>query len=224
MLRIILSCLLIASPAGADCRLALALAVDVSRSVDAADFVIQTEGLAAALEDDAVRQAIFAEGGTVALAVYFWSGRDHQQLILGWTEITSPGVLDGVVDVVRRTPRPKQSLPTALGRALSYGHTLLSAAPACRRRVLDMAGDGRNNDGMSAAKAYERADFADIVVNGLAVGEHETDVVDYYRNEVIRGIGAFVEVAPTQADYPPAIRRKLLRELTEAVALNAAEP
>jgi Protein of unknown function (DUF1194) len=38
-------------------------------------------------------------------------------------------------------------------------------------------------------------------------------VADYYRNEVIRGTGAFVEQAPRMTDYPRAIRRKLLREL-----------
>ena len=50
-------------------------------------------------------------------------------------------------------------------------------------------------------------------VNGLAVGEHEADIVKYYQGELIRGPGAFVEVATRQADYPAAIRRKLLREL-----------
>ena len=50
-------------------------------------------------------------------------------------------------------------------------------------------------------------------MNGLAVGEHETGVVAYYHSEVIRGPGAFVEVAARQTDYPQTIRRKLLREL-----------
>jgi hypothetical protein len=90
---------------------------------------------------------------------------------------------------------------------------MMDDAPVCQRRVIDVAGDGRNNDGISVARTYEREDFTGITVNGLAVGEHEADIVDYYQTEVIRGPGAFVELAPRQADYPDAIRRKLLREL-----------
>ena len=89
----------------------------------------------------------------------------------------------------------------------------MSDAPDCDRRVIDVAGDGRNNDGISVARTYEREDFTGITVNGLAVGEHEADILDYYEREVIRGPGAFVEVAPRQSDYPEVILRKLLREL-----------
>jgi hypothetical protein len=213
-----------ALPAGAECRLALALAVDVSRSVDAADFVIQTEGLAAALEDEAVQAAIFSEAGTVAVTVYFWSGRDHQEEIVPWTAITTPADLGAVTAAVRMAPRPDRPQATALGWALSFGLDQMADAPECRRYVIDVAGDGRNNEGISVKRAYERFDFGDIVVNGLAVGEHEADVETYYRDEVIRGAGSFVEFAPTQADYPPAIRRKLLRELTEVVALDLGAP
>ena len=75
MLRLVLLVLCLAAPAGADCRLALALAVDVSRSIDSQDYVIQTDGLAGALADKDVRAAIFGPEGRVALAIYYWSGR-----------------------------------------------------------------------------------------------------------------------------------------------------
>ncbi len=204
---------LCALPAAAECRLALALAVDVSRSVNAADYMIQTEGLALALEDAAVRAAIFSPEGEVALAVYYWSGERHQQIVVPWVLLSGPGELARAVTKVRNEERPARLLPTALGHALIFGAEVMDQAPPCLSRVLDMAGDGRNNEGISARTAYDRTDFGDIIVNGLAIGEHEANVADYYRNEVIRGIGAFVEVAKTQQDYPRAIRRKLLREL-----------
>ena len=213
MLRLVLVVLCLAAPAGAGCRLALALAVDVSRSIDAGDYVIQTEGLAGALSDKEVRTAIFGAKGQVALAIYYWSGKGYQDLVQPWVILDSPEALDAAISAVRRTPRPAAPLATALGDALSYGLDLMSDAPACERRVIDVAGDGRNNDGISVARTYEREDFTGITVNGLAVGEHEADIVDYYEHEVIRGPGAFVEVAPRQADYPEVIRRKLLREL-----------
>lgn len=205
--------LALTTPAGADCRLALALAVDVSRSIDAQDYVIQTDGLAGALSDQDVRAAIFGPEGRVALAIYYWSGRGYQDLVQPWVILDSPEALDAAIWAVRRTPRPAAPLATALGDALSYGRDLMSDAPDCERRVIDVAGDGQSNDGISVARTYEREDFTGITVNGLAVGEHEADIVAYYATEVIRGPGAFVELAPRQSDYPDAIRRKLLREL-----------
>lgn len=213
MLRLVCLCLSAASPAQADCRLALALAVDVSRSIDSRDYVIQTEGMALALQDKDVRAAIFGPEGQVALAIYYWSGRGYQDLVQDWVILDSPEALDAAIWEVRRTPRPAAPLATALGDALSYGLDLMGDAPDCDRRVIDVAGDGRNNDGISVARTYEREDFTGITVNGLAVGEHESDILDYYAREVIRGPGAFVELAPRQEDYPDALRRKLLREL-----------
>lgn len=213
MLRLVLLALCLVTPAGADCRLALALAVDVSRSIDAQDYMIQTDGLAGALSDPDVRAAIFGPDGDVALAIYYWSGRGYQDLIQPWVILDSPEALDAAIWEIRRTPRPRAPLATALGDALSYGLDLMSDAPDCDRRVIDVAGDGRNNDGISVARTYEREDFTGITVNGLAVGEHEADIVEYFVDELIRGPGAFVEVAPRQTDYPAAIQRKLLREL-----------
>ncbi|MFN3281710.1 MAG: DUF1194 domain-containing protein [Tabrizicola sp.] len=213
MLRLAVLALCLAAPARAECRLALALAVDVSRSIDAQDYVIQTEGLAGALSDPEVRRAILDPEGQVALAIYHWSGRGAQELVQGWVMLDGPEALDGVIWTLRRTPRPEARLATALGDALRYGRALMEDAPDCERRVIDVAGDGQNNEGISVARTYEREDFTGITVNGLAVGEHEAGLLDYYRTEVIRGPGAFVENAPTQADYPAAIRRKLLREL-----------
>jgi hypothetical protein len=212
-----------ALPAGAECRLALALAVDVSRSIDAADFVIQTEGLADALADRQVQAAIFRPEGKVALAIYQWSGVSHQEVIQPWVLLEAPQTLDGVIWAVRRAGRPERRQATALGEALRFGAGLMAEAPPCARHVIDVAGDGRNNEGLSVASVYDRVDFAGITVNALAIGEHEQDVARYFRDEVIRGPGAFVEVAPQQVDYPPAIRRKLLREL-EGPQIGMAAP
>ncbi len=213
MLRLSLPLICLALPAAADCRLGLVLAVDVSRSIDVEDYAIQTEGLARALEDSRVRDAIFKGDGEVALSIYYWSGRGYQDLIQPWVLLESPADLDAAIATVRQTPRPEAPLATALGDALGYASDLLYYAPPCGRQVLDVAGDGRNNEGISVAHAYEGTDFTGVTVNALAVGEHEADLVDYFTSELIRGPGAFVELAPRQADYPKAILRKLLREL-----------
>jgi hypothetical protein len=212
-MRFLAVLMLTAFPAEAECRLALALAMDVSRSIDDTDFVIQTEGLALALEDGAVQRAILQGGGTVALAVYQWSGSSHQEILQDWTLIEGPEALERVIWAVRAARKPEVGKLTALGEAMRFGVALLNRAPDCDRRVLDVAGDGQNNQGIGISNLREQVDFSGLTVNGLAIGEHEQGLVRYFERYVMGGPGAFVEIAPRQIDFPPAIRRKLLREL-----------
>ena len=141
-----LICLPLAASA-AGCRLALVLAMDVSSSVDAAEDTLQRKGLAAALASDEVRKAFFAQDVPVALAIYEWSGRYNQELLVDWTVIDSQGTLSGVADRVARSRRSHNDFPTAMGYALGFGGALFERAPDCLYRTLDMAGDGQNNEG-----------------------------------------------------------------------------
>lgn len=213
-MRVLALLMLTAMPVKAECRLALALAMDVSRSIDAADFVIQTEGLAWALEDAEVQRAILKGGGTVALAVYQWSGAGHQELLQDWILVDGPEALDRVIWAVRAARQPEVRQLTALGEAMRFGVELLDRAPPCDRSVLDMAGDGQSNDGPLVSNVRAGLDFDRITINALAIGEHEQGLVRYFQTYVIGGAGAFVELAERQIDFPPAIRRKLLRELS----------
>jgi hypothetical protein len=213
-MRVLALLMLTAMPVKAECRLALALAMDVSRSIDAADFVIQTEGLALALEDAEVQRAILKGGGTVALAVYQWSGVGHQELLQDWILVDGPEALDRVIWAVRAARQPEVRQLTALGEAMRFGVALLDSAPPCDRSVLDMAGDGQSNDGPLVSNVRAGLDFDRITINALAIGEHEQGLVRYFQTYVIGGPGAFVELAERQIDFPPAIRRKLLRELS----------
>ena len=108
----------------------------------------------------------------------------------------------------------KLTIPPALG----YGARLLSRAPACLFRTIDIAGDGINNEGFGPEQAYAQFPFADVTVNGLVVNnsdyEAERSLISFYRNSVIYGPGAFLEIAQSFEDYERAMRRKLERELT----------
>ena len=77
--------------AAADCRVALTLALDVSSSVDPAEYRLQVEGLARALEDRAVQDAMFRvpEQG-VAVQVFEWSGIYDQSIVVDWTTLRAP--------------------------------------------------------------------------------------------------------------------------------------
>lgn len=212
----------LASPgAAAQCRLALAMAMDVSSSVDAAEDQLQRGGLVAALTAPEVREAFFASDLPVALAIYEWSGRYNQEMLLDWTLIDSPSALLRAAETVAASRRSHNDFPTAMGYALGYGAGLLTRAPSCLYRTLDVAGDGQNNEGFGPRAAYAEFPFDGVTVNGLVVNgadfEAETGLIAFYSGQVIRGPGSFVEVAQGFEDYERAMRRKLERELMPPV-------
>ena len=214
-----------AIPAQASCRLALLLALDVSSSVDEREYLLQRDGLAAALRDPQVQAAVFALGAPpIALAIYEWSGRRQSAVLLDWTLLDTPQVLEQALDKVMAMPRSHTRFPTAMGYALGFGATLMRQAPACERQVIDISGDGITNDGFRPQLAYKHYPFDDIVVNGLAVLGADPKVEGYYRDEVRHGPGAFVETAEGYEGYRNAMTRKLLREIADMVVGESVWP
>ncbi len=209
------------------CRLALVLAIDVSTSVDQRDYSLQRDGLAAALRAPEVISAFLSASSPVALAAYEWSGPHNQRIILDWTLVASAGDMRSAADRIETFVRHQTGYPTSLGNALSFGGDMLDAAPACGRQTLDLSGDGRNNHGHPPEVAYQDSLFDSITVNALAVGGGEPldSLVRYFTESVIRGNGAFVEVARDHQDFQNAMRRKLVREVTSLVVTHlVAEP
>ena len=136
--------LLVAGPAAAECRQALALGVDVSGSVDSGEYDLQMGGLASALESEEVAALLLvAPELPVHLAVFEWSGPGGQRLILGWTAIDGPDALAEVAVALRGTVRVPLHPSTAIGEAMLFGARLLAQRPECPRWTLDLSGDGR---------------------------------------------------------------------------------
>ncbi len=205
--------LLAAGPAAA-CRLALVLALDVSASVDMAEDALQRGGLAAALTSPAVRGALLSEpGDPVHLAAFEWSGPDSQAAILPWTMLDSGAAVDRAAAQIAASPRRFTEEPTAMGRALSHAALLLDAGPPCRRRVIDVSGDGVNNESYGPGPAYRHFPFRGVTVNGLAIGGAGSAVVGFYRSEVLHGPGAFLEQTGDFSGFARAMEAKLLREI-----------
>lgn len=203
----------IAGTARAECRLALALALDVSSSVDVAEDRLQRDGLARALLAGDVAEAFLGlPDQPVALAVFEWSGRYNQEVIADWRMIRSRNDLVAAAAVIAGSPRSTDQFPTAIGYALGYAAGLFQRGPDCLRRTLDVSGDGVNNDGFGPDLAYDNFPLGGITVNGLVISADHT-VFDHYQSEVIRGPGAFVIQAVTYVDYQDAMHRKLLREI-----------
>lgn len=210
-----------------ECRLALALALDISRSVDTREHALQRGGLIAALRAPEVRRAFFAAPLPVALAVYEWSGPREQTLLVDWVLIRDTRDLDSVAVRLARAPRNGNDAPTAMGQALLFGAALLARGPACLFRTIDISGDGENNEGPAPQDVYALPDFATITVNGLPINgaEYETEIqlIPWFMDNVRHGPGAFVEVAQGFADFERAMRAKLERELSGLV-IGAVSP
>ena len=114
--------LLAATPLAAqeNCRLALQLGLDVSASVDAVEYDQQLTGLAQSLLAPEVVEGFLGGPGPVALSIFHWSGRFHQEVILDWVLITSEAQLSSIAGDLTRQPRRPEDLPTAIGHALSF--------------------------------------------------------------------------------------------------------
>ncbi|MBJ3762730.1 DUF1194 domain-containing protein [Maribius pontilimi] len=212
-----------AGAADAQCRLALLLGLDISSSVDAREDALQRQGLARALLSPQVVQAATAiPDQPIALAVFEWSGRWQQDLLLDWILLSSPEDMQRASDAIATSRRSYADFPTALGYALGYASGLLERAPPCLFKTLDVSGDGINNDGFGPDLAYRNFPFDEVTVNGLVVTGHDEAVVTWYAREVVRGPASFVEVAQGFEDFERAMRRKLVREMGARV-IGASE-
>ena len=144
----------IAQPAGA-CDLALALAVDVSGSVDGSEFRVQMDGLAAGLRDPVVSEALVR--GQAMLMLVQWTGSSRQTVSIPWTQVDSFAKLDGFADQVASTPRTWRNFSTAIGEALEMTMASFDAVGPCARHLIDLSGDGVSNEGGRAVLGSRRA-------------------------------------------------------------------
>lgn len=207
---------LAAAPAAAlDCSIALVLALDVSSSVDDGEYAMQMRGIADALRDPAIIDTILTPAGSGILATAFaWSGFRHQETLVDWAWLGDEAAILAFAAALEAAPRSYDHWPTALGRAAGYAVERHRAAPArCLRHVVDISGDGANNDGVGPEWHRARGDFDGLTINGLVIRGAEPDPEAYFIENVIHGPGAFVEVIDRYDDYAEAMRRKLLREL-----------
>lgn len=198
------------------CALELILAVDVSGSIDAREFALQANGLADAFENRSLIAAVGElEGGMLATMTQ-WSGSTRHRQMTGWHRLTDAGSMAAFASEIRAAGRAWRNYSTAIGEALAHAAEVSATAPeTCKRRVIDVSGDGVSNEGR-APETISRALAAEgYTVNGLVIRGADPDPVAHFRAQVIAGPGAFVEVAADFSDYPRTILRKLLREIDQ---------
>jgi hypothetical protein len=212
-----------AGAAQAACRQALMLGLDVSGSVDGAEYRLQLEGIARAMEAAEVQAvALSMPQAPIRLAVYEWGGVGQQRVLVDWAELRDAEDMTRVAARLRAVTQRYDDPGTAIGAAILWGAEAL-AKQDCWQKTLDISGDGPSNTGPHPGH-LSKASMGGITVNGLVVGPRSranttkdlsdvTSLQAYYERHVIRGPGAFVETARDYEDFADAMQRKLQREL-----------
>ena len=194
---------------------ALVLLVDVSASIDDKRYELQRDGIASAFLDRQVMRSILSQpGSAIAVTLVMWS--DSQQIMVPWSIIDSVDTAANFAAQVAVLQRPYAGT-TGIGDAIKFGAALLVACP-CQtdKRVLDVSGDGKNNNGIEPGPATLAAAANGIIVNGLPILGGEDGLTEYYRNEVVGESGGFIVEAKGFDDFGRAIRAKLMREVAAA--------
>ena len=209
--------ILISSPPAKACNIALALTVDVSGSVNSEEYALQMNGLAAALRDPTVADALVKEKASVMLVQ--WSGTSRQKVVLRWRHIITREHVDELANRVESIPRVWRNFSTAIGDALIFTASHFEEVPQCKRKVIDVSGDGYSNEGVDPFLIRREMASRGFTVNGLAIEGSVEKLTQYYLTDVIAGPGAFAMTANNFEEYPKRIRQKLLREVSKQIVL-----
>jgi hypothetical protein len=209
---------------GTDVDVALVLAVDVSFSMDPEEQRVQREGYVAAFRSEAVQTAI-RQGliGRIAVTYVEWADDSSQYVVVPWTMIGTAVEAESFADQLTRV-RPRRGAWTSIAAALDFSVGLLRTSGfEATRRVIDVSGDGPNNQGREVTQSRDDAVAAGVTINGLplmikaSTGANDIPDLDlYYRDCVIGGPGSFMVPVRDEAKFTTAIRTKLVREVADA--------
>lgn len=227
MLRFVVSLIAAFAPSAVQAMevdLELVLAVDISRSMSHLDLAVQRKGYAEALADPDVMAAI--QGGLlgrIGLSYVEWSDTEYHRVIVDWTPIETPDDAAAIATLIVRETGGSTRV-TSISSGLLFAAEHFEDSPfTSYRQVIDVSGDGPNNDGLPVVPARDAVVAKGITINGLPlmVGRPGDkwflpDLDAYYRDCVIGGPGAFVVPVFGWEEFGEAIRRKLVLEIAGA--------
>jgi hypothetical protein len=215
---------------GTEVDVALVLAVDISYSMDPEEQALQREGYVAALKSPEVIEAI-RKGviGKIGVTYLEWAGSFSQHVVLDWQVIDSEASARAAADAINAAPI-RRARRTSIASAIDFSVARLQEAPLRPlRRVIDVSGDGPNNEGGLVTIARDKALRRGVVINGLPIilkrgftSSYDIDGLDeYYEDCVIGGPGAFMVTITEREQFAGAIRSKILREVAQATLSDA---
>jgi len=213
------------APAADNVDIALVIVTDVSYSVDDNEAQFQRQGAVAAFRNPEVVKAIQSGPlGRIAVAYLDFASYGAGRIVANWQVVHDKASADVFADALAVSPRTN-GVQTSISNGIEMAMDLLDKVPyRATKRVIDVSGDGPNNDGRRVDQVREDAVAKGITINGLPI-QTEADKTDfyyipdldkYYRGCVIGGPTAFIQVAKGFEDLERAIRRKLILEISQA--------
>ncbi len=203
--------------------LELVLAADISGSMDLEEAVLQRQGFVRAFRHPDVTEAIQGgRFGRIAVTYVEWAGDHYQNTLVDWLEVADATSAAVFAEAVER-PSVNTEEFTSISTVIAYGaRSFEGNGFRGDRRIIDISGDGPNNNGVDVVDARDLALAKGIVINGLPIINDRPNIYGYppmpeldlyYEDCVIGGQGAFVVVADGYKDFARAIRRKLVLEI-----------
>ena len=198
-------------------ELELLLAVDVSASIEASEYTLQTKGLAWAFRDPEVVAAISRSGPRgIAVAVVQWAGGRDPVVAIDWTHLLDQESVTAFAIRIAAMPRLFVGGDTWIGAAVHFGvGEMASNGFKAPRKVIDLSGDGGVERIGLTQRARNAAVASGVVVNGLAIENEIPNLHAFFRDNLIGGAGAFVMRASSYTDFAGIMRLKLIREIGE---------
>ena len=206
----------------------LVFAVDTSLSIDGFEYILLMEGIASAFRAPEIVTLIGQQNG-VAVALFQWSSEVNERSMIPWHLLKDPASVAAFAARVEQAERDPKRLFTGIGEAIDFGVRLIAEnAFEGRQLKIDVSGDGRNNIGIPPSIPRQKANALGIVINGLPILTYTSaetyDLERYYREKVIQGPGAFIELANDYDDFARAFLRKLRREVNPLVSQENSDP
>jgi hypothetical protein len=206
----------------AEVDVALVLAVDISNSMDPDEQELQRQGYVDAFRSPLVHQVIRSGMlGRVAVTYVEWAASNNQLIVVPWTEME--GAEDAISFAEQLARAPLRRAPrTSISGAIDFSARLLQARPGeAVRRVIDISGDGANNQGRRVTDARDEAVAKGFTINGLPLllkrrtaSAYDVENLDeHYRDCVIGGSGSFMMAVRDRSQFAEAIRTKIIREI-----------
>jgi len=200
----------------------LVLSTDISYSMDYDELKLQRDGYVEAIQSgeflNALKQGMH---GKIAVTLVEWAGASDQRVVVPWRLIEGPESARAVAAEMAAAP-VRRAFRTSISGALIFSTKLFEGNGfAGIRRVIDVSGDGTNNQGPLVAPTRDEVIAKGIVINGLPIMLKEPqpnsiDIKDldiYYEDCVIGGPGAFVVPMREMDKFKDAIRTKLVLEV-----------
>lgn len=200
----------------------LLLAVDISQSMDTDEQEVQRAGYVAALTSREVLDAIkYGPIGRIAVAYMEWGGMGEQYMVANWAIIEDESSAQAFAAQIAEAPL-RQVQRTSIAAALQKAVQLMQDNEyEGLRQVIDISGDGPNNQGGSVTKARDELLASGLTINGLPLMMKSTESAwqamlhldHYYEDCVIGGPGSFAIPVRSKEGFESAIRMKLIMEI-----------